>query len=174
MTGGSHGKGGTQIVRSVGDHRGQRQLRAGEHHRNVDIRQHKGQSGGSISHGVGAVGDHHAVAAVPQLIDHLGDLLPFLRTDVGGIQTHHILHSDVVISSQLLQLPFHHTAAMGFQTVTAGHGGNGTSGGQQHYFFVHCTHHFYQYRFLFLHYTEFQENSNRNVWIPLAFFIYSV
>ena len=97
--GGRHGKGGAQVIRTVAEHVRQGQLGTGEHHRNVNIGQHKGHGGGSVGHGVGAVGDHDSVVARPILKNVPCDQLPFLRTNVGGIQTDHVFHGDIVIGA---------------------------------------------------------------------------
>ena len=75
MSGSRHGKGGAQIVRPVGKHVRQGQLRAGEHHRQVDIRQHEGDGGGGVGHGVGAVGDHDAVKSGVSALAEYSDIV---------------------------------------------------------------------------------------------------
>ena len=134
--GGRHGKGGAQVVRAVAEHIRQRQLGTGEHHRNVNIGQHKGHGGGSVGHGVGAMGDHDPVVARPVLKNVPCDQLPFLRPDVGGIQTDHVFHGDIVIGAQLFQLPLHHLGAPGFQPFAAGNGRDGAAGGEKKYPFL--------------------------------------
>ena len=69
MTGGGHGESGTQIVRAVGQHVRQGQLGTGEHHGQVDVRQHKGHRRRGIGHGVGAVGNDDAIEAGTRLLD---------------------------------------------------------------------------------------------------------
>ena len=102
MAGGCHGKGRAQIARGIRQHIRQGKLGAGEHHGQVDVRQHEGDGGGGIGHGVGAVGDHNAVETRPILKNPPGDELPFRRADVGGIQTDHVVHGDIVIGAQLV------------------------------------------------------------------------
>ena len=131
ITGGRHGKGGAQILGPIGKHIRQGQLGAGKHHRNVDIRQHKGNRRSGISHGVGTVGYHDSVEAFFALKNLPGDQLPFLGADVGGVQTHNIPDGNIVIGSKLIQLPLHDTGTLGFQAVAAGQRRNGTAGGQQ-------------------------------------------
>ena len=137
--GSRHGEGGAQVIRAVAEHVRQGQLRAGEHHRDINIGQHEGHGRGGIGHGVGAVGDHDPVVACPILKNVPGNQLPFLRTDVGGIQTDHVLHGDVVIGTQLFQLPLHPLGAPGFQPFPAGNGRNGAAGGEKKDFFL-CSH----------------------------------
>ena len=60
-----------------------------------------------------------------------GDELPFLRPDIGGIQAHYVPDGDIIIGTQLLQLPFHHAAAVGLQPIRSRHRGDGTAGSQQ-------------------------------------------
>ena len=72
-----------------------------------------------------------AVKTDPVLKNMPGNHFPFLGSDVGRIQTHDILNGNLVIGTQLFQLPLHHVAAVRFQPLAAGHGGNGTAGSQQ-------------------------------------------
>ena len=104
-----HGKGRAQIIRSIGEHICQRQLRSGEYHGQIDARQHKGNGGGSVSHGVGAVGNHDAVKSVAVFVNTLGNELPFRRADIGRVQADELLHRNIVIGTQLLHFPFKHT-----------------------------------------------------------------
>ena len=136
MTGRRHGKGRAQIVRPIGKHVRQGQLRASEYHRQIDARQHEGHGGGGIGHGVRAVGNHNSVVSDPFLKNMSGQQLPFLRTDIGGVQANHVLHPDIVIGAQLVQLPLHHVRALRLQAVPAGQGGNGAAGGQQQDFLL--------------------------------------
>ena len=88
-------------------------------------------SSDNFGDGIGAVGHHNAVKAGPVLKNMPGNDLPLLGTDVGRVQAHNVLNRNIVVGPQLLQLPLHHIAAVGLQTLAAGHGGNGTAGGQQ-------------------------------------------
>ena len=97
-----HGKGGAQIVRPIGEHIRQGQLGAGEYHGQVDIRQHERHGGSGVGHGIRAVGHHDAVIAATLFENPPGNELPFLRADVGGIQTHHVVHGNVVVGAQLV------------------------------------------------------------------------
>ena len=138
LTGSGHGKGGAQIVRPVGEHICQGQLGTGEYHRQVDVGQHIGNGRGGVGHGICAMGDDDAVKTNPMLENIPGQLLPFLRADVGGIQAHHIPDGNVIVGTQLVQFPFHHIAALGLQALPSGERGNGTAGGQQQDFFSFC------------------------------------
>ena len=64
-------------------------------------------------------------------VDMPGDMLPFLGTDIGGIQTHHIFNGNVIMNTKLVDLVGHHTGVPGRKTVTAGLAGDGATGGQQ-------------------------------------------
>ena len=134
----SHGEGGPQIVGAVGKHVRQGKLAARQHHGPVQARQHPGQGRGGVGHGIGAVGDDDAVVVQPRLEDPAGDLLPLHGPDVGGVQTHQILHGDVKIAAQLVQLPLHHITAVGLQPLTTRQGCDGAAGRkQENMFFVH-------------------------------------
>lgn len=81
--------------------------------------------------GVRAVGDDDAVVAGPGLENSPGDDHPFLRLDVGGVQTHQVLDGDPVIGAELIQLPLHDVAAVRLQSLAARHGGDGATGGNE-------------------------------------------
>ena len=130
MPGGSHGEGGAQIIRPVGENVLQRQLGTGEYHRYIDVRQHEGDGRGGVGHGVGAMGHDDAVEIAPPGKNVTCDLLPFFGADVGGVQTHDFLHGDVVVGLQLQDLPLHHRV-MGLQTLRAGPASDGAAGGQK-------------------------------------------
>ena len=92
---------------------------------------------------LGAVGGGMAKKFAPHIVKAgavfkymPGNELPLLRGHVGGIQTHHILHRNVIIGAQLFQFSLHDTAAVRFQTFAAGNGSNGSTGGQQQDFFL--------------------------------------
>ena len=136
--GGGHGKGGAQIAGTVGQHICQRQLGAGEHHGEVDVRQHKGDGGSGIGHGVGAVGHHNAVHSFSAFKNSGGNLLPLFRGDVGGIQAHDVLHVYFIVAAQLLQRQLHHVTAVGLQSLPAGHGRDGSAGSKKpNFLFIH-------------------------------------
>ena len=102
LTGSGHGEGGTQIVRSVGKNIGKGELGAGKHHRQVDTRQHIRHSGGGIGHGVSTVRNYDTVESGSAFKNIPGQLLPFFRADIGGIQTHYIPHSNIIVSTKLV------------------------------------------------------------------------
>ena len=138
MAGSGHGKGGAQIVGAVGQHIRQGQLGAGEDHGQVDVRQHEGDGGGGVSHGIGAMGDHDAVEALPLAEDLHGDGGPLLRGDVGRVQAHDVPDGDIVIGTKLVDLSLHDFRPLGLQSLAAGHGSDGTAGGhQQDLLFLH-------------------------------------
>ena len=140
VSGGGHGKGGAQIVRPVGQHVRKGQLRTGEYHGNVDSRQHEGNGGGGIGHGVRAVGNDYAVKTCPFLKNMPGNELPHVRGDIGGVQADEIPDRDPVVGAQLFQFPLHHAAAVGLQPLSAGYGSNGAAGGQkQNVLFIHSS-----------------------------------
>ncbi len=127
-----HGKGGAQVLQSVGQGVLDGQLRAREHHRNLNAPEHKGEHRGGVGHGVGAVGDDDAVKIRSALVHRPGDDLPLLRLDVGGVHTQQIPDGQAVIVRQAVQACGHAAAVQtGRQALLCGPGGNGASGGEK-------------------------------------------
>ena len=65
------GQGGAQILHAVAEGVGHGELGPGEHHRDGDAPQHKGEHRGGVGHGVGAVADHKAVVIIVVFLQYL-------------------------------------------------------------------------------------------------------
>ena len=130
--GGGHGEGDAQVLQRVGERVFDGELGAGEHHGDRNAAEHEAEHRRGVGHGVGAVGDHHAVICGALIVDSAGDELPLLRLDVGGVQVQDIADCECVILGEQgkmagQRVPVH----AGSQSLLRGPGGDGPPGGKQ-------------------------------------------
>src|SRR5699024_7900345 len=75
-------------------------------------------------------GDHNAVIEADVLIDGSGNDLPFLRLDVGAVQSEDLLGGDVVVGRRRAHMGQNGVGAGGGQALFRRKGGNGAAGGE--------------------------------------------
>ena len=80
-----------QVHGGVGKGLTQRDLAAGQNHRDMDAAQHIREDSGSISHGIRAVSHNDTVIAATLAGDEFSQLKPLLWLDVGGVQCKELL-----------------------------------------------------------------------------------
>ena len=111
-----HGRlnGAGEVRLRVGEGSAQGQLAPGENHWLAFAQEHKAQRSGSVSHGIRAVGDDHAVTVRKGLIHRPGQLRPLFGLNIAGVHGEHV-------PADQFRLPRHGDATQQLLPAERGH-----------------------------------------------------